>query len=114
LKRSILNALFASVSVEPHPVLTTSIRVEDITRVSAAITWGQVLTGEFETYSVSILPPGPTVTPASIDSNETSLFSVISGLSPGVEYTVTIVTVVGDLQSEAADVKFRTSTLKRI
>ncbi|XP_064628481.1 tyrosine-protein phosphatase 10D-like isoform X2 [Lineus longissimus] len=93
---------------KPHPVSVSTMHVKNVTSESALLTWDEVVTGEFESYRVSISPTGPTIIPASINSNETRPSSLISDLSPGVEYTVIVVTVAGDMASDPSDVKFRT------
>ncbi|XP_076810619.1 uncharacterized protein LOC143453252 isoform X4 [Clavelina lepadiformis] len=66
---------------------------------SVDVSWSPPGVGMVERYSVVVLPPGALVVPA----NPTTNSARVENMTPGTSYTITIVTIFGDLSSTSIE-----------
>jgi hypothetical protein len=87
-------------------------KVTGITTTKATLTWAPVTAGKVDNYAITLLPTsgGATVDPAVVTKSpwRASLMS----LTPGTEYTITIIALSGNKESVAARFSFTTSKLQ--
>ncbi|XP_070538207.1 receptor-type tyrosine-protein phosphatase beta-like isoform X2 [Ptychodera flava] len=98
-----------SVVQRTNPVAPTGLTVAQFTTNTISVVWTPVSNGIFDSYEVYYkeLPGGTSVYVTSVPRSASSTVSV-TGLSPDVEYEISISTKSADLSSDAATITQRT------
>ena len=92
------------------PGTTESVNVTDCSPTSLTVEWA-IPDGSVKGYNVTL--EGDDGAHPAEQRDESSTIAIFNGLTAGTEYTVRVITLSGDQQSETVEYKFYTSTYKQ-
>jgi hypothetical protein len=103
--------LFIFIFLVPPDVASKPV-ISDITTTTASGTWGET-SGNFDSYKITITPldNGANVDKTTVAKSVKPPKTTFSILTPGIEYTVAVMTVLGNGEGTKSTVKFTTCKL---